>query len=150
MSQQEQVRWADGFSERFHLFAHGEAFDIDAFLATTTLHPDHVWRRVRPQTSGVEFVLGEGPAVPFQKQEDIAISFIKAHRDELRALAQFPGVDTFILGFRYVCKRNDSSLGFCIGPSSRLMWHALDIGFRPNYYVWFDPSEMQNADSRNP
>src|SRR3954453_13051834 len=66
----------------FHLFAHGEAFDPDAFLATTTLRPDHVWRRGEPRrgyedieglrghdTGGVEFVLGDGRAIPYPRQE---------------------------------------------------------------------------------
>src|SRR5262249_49464062 len=122
----------------FHLFAHGEAFDVDAFLQASTLRPDYVWRRgdqrryacveSRHETSGVEFVLGNGLVVPFPEQEQIAIAYLKAHRDELRALAQFPGVETFILGLQYVCELDESIVGFCMGPSAILMWHALDIG----------------------
>jgi len=64
----------------FKIFAHGEKFDVDLFLTTSTLHPDHVWRRgdLRPcacvesrhETSGVEFTLGDGWKVPFPKQEE--------------------------------------------------------------------------------
>ncbi len=34
---------------QFGLFAHGESFDVDAFLASSTLRPDYVWRRGDPR-----------------------------------------------------------------------------------------------------
>jgi hypothetical protein len=46
--------WPQRFDERLHIFAYGETFDADAFLTTSTLHPDYVWRRERPMTSGIE------------------------------------------------------------------------------------------------
>lgn len=129
----------------FRLFAHGEAFSADAFLSSTTLRPDYLWRRgdqrryscveSRHPTSGVEFVLGDGLTIPFLKQEAIAIAYLKAHRDELKALAAFPGVDTFILGLQYCTVFEKSVIGFSLGPSAQLMWHCLDIGCRPTYYV---------------
>jgi hypothetical protein len=134
----------------FKIFAYGDRFDVDAFLATTTLHPDYVWHRgdqrryyacieTKHETSGVEFLLGDGWKVPFLDQEDIAVTYLKAHRDELRGLANFPCVDTFILGLQYICKvKDDSAFGFCIRPSPQLMWHALDTGVWPHYYVEFD------------
>lgn len=127
----------------FQLFAHGEAFDVDAFLASTTLRPDFVWRRgdqrqyacveSRHPTSGVAFVLGDGLTVPFFEQENIALAYLKAHRDELQELARYPGVDTFILGLQYMFE-NDV-MGFCVGPSTQLMRHCLDVGCEPTYYV---------------
>jgi hypothetical protein len=128
--------WPDRFSERFHIFAHGETFDVDAFLATSTIHPDYVWRRVPRETSGIEIFLGDGREISLVDQEDLAIAYLKTHRDELRALAQFPGVDTFILGLVWICK--PECLGFCVGPSPQLMWQALDIGILPQYYVTID------------
>src|SRR5262245_40108947 len=96
---------------QFTLFAHGEAFDVDAFLARSLLRPDLVWRRGEQRryscvesfhpTSGVEFVLGDGLTAPFLAQEDIAVAYLMAHRDELRVLARFPGVTSFILGLQY-------------------------------------------------
>ena len=134
----------------FRIFAHGDTFDVDAFLPATTLRPDYVWRRgdqrryacvaSKHDTSGVQFSLGEGWKVPFREQEGIAIAYLKAHREELKALAHYPGVETFILGLQYICKLNDSILGLCLGPSSQLMWHCVEIGVRPNYYVSFDRS----------
>ena len=130
------------------LFAHGESFDVDAFLASTTLQLDYIWRRgdqlryscveSRYETSGVEIILGDGTAIPFLKQDGIAIKYIKAHEDELRALAKSSGVETFILGLQYHLKLDDGLTGFCMGPSPLLMWHALDVGVWLTYYVTLD------------
>ena len=132
----------------FRLFAHGEAFDVDTFLASTTLRPDYVWRRGDQRryscveshhpTSGVEFVLGNGLTVPFLEQERIAVAYLKAHRYELRALAQCPGVNTFILGLQYRTAFESNVIAFCLGPSAQLMWHCLDVGCKPLYYVALD------------
>ena len=94
----------------FTLFAHGDEFDVDAFLASTTLRPDYVWWRgdqrryacveSKHPTSGIEFVLGDGRTLPLSEQERIAIAYLKEHRDQLRALAQFPGAACFILGIQ--------------------------------------------------
>jgi hypothetical protein len=88
--------WPERFEERLHIIAHGERFDVDAFLGKSTLRPDFVWRREAPVTSGVEFFLGDGRAIGLRDQENLAIMYLKAHRDELRAIAKFPGVDAFI------------------------------------------------------
>jgi hypothetical protein len=127
------------------LFAHGEAFDADAFLESTTLRPDRVWRRGDQRryscvashhpTSGVEFVLGDGLIVPLLEQERLAVSYLKSHRDELRALARLPGIDTFILCLQYRTAFGSNVSEFCLSPSARLMWHCLDVGCRPTYYV---------------
>jgi hypothetical protein len=132
----------------FRLFAHGEEFDVDAFLASTTLRPDHVWRRgdqrryacveSRHPTSGVEFVLGDGRTVPFLEQDTIAVAYLELHRDELRTLARFPGVTTFNLGLQYRAAFESNAIGFCLGPSAQLMWHCLDVGCEPVYYVTLD------------
>ncbi len=126
----------DRFSERFHIFAHGDKFDVDAFTATSKLRPDYVWRRGPSETSGIELFLGDGREIKLVDQEDIAIQYLKTHRDALRALAEFPGVDSFILGLVWICKPEHS--GFCVGPPAELMRHALDIGILPIYYGTID------------
>ena len=133
---------------QFRLFAHGETFDADAFFAHTTLRPDYVWRRGDPRryscvesrhpTSGVEFVLGDGLTVPSLEQEVIAVAYLQANRSELRALAQFPGADTFVLGLQYRAAFDSNVVGFCLGPSAQLMSHCLDVGCEPVYFVTFD------------
>jgi hypothetical protein len=140
----------------FKLFAHGEAFDVDTFLALSTHRPDHVWRKGDQRrhscveslhtTSGVEFLLGDGLVVPFFEQETIAIAYMKACRGELRALAQASGVDAFILGFQYRVVVETDVIGFSLSPSTWLLWHCLDIGVNPVYYVTLDRRSEPEAE----
>jgi len=56
-SLEEQFPWPDNLSERFHIFALGETFDVDTYLATSTLKPDFVWRRKgNGPTNGIEAI----------------------------------------------------------------------------------------------
>ena len=127
----------------FRLFAHGVAFDSDAYLAEAPLKFDGGWHKGEagndhPKSSGVFKVLGDGRTVPLFEQEQIAIEFLSANREALKALATYPGVTTFILGLQYHIKLDESTIGFCVGPSSQLMSHALDVGLEPIYYVTLD------------
>ena len=127
----------------FRLFAHGEAFDPDTYLATTTLKFDGVWHKGEsgqdhPKSSGVFKVLGDGRTLSIFEQERIAIDYLTANREALRALAREPGVTTFILGLQYQIELEEGTIGFCMGPSARLMKLALDIGIAPTYYVTID------------
>jgi hypothetical protein len=126
----------DRFSERFHIFAHGDKFDVDAFIATSTLRPDYVWRRGPSGSSGIELFLGDGRQIRLVDQEDTAVTYLNEHEDELKALARFPGVDTFILGLVWICTPEQT--GFCVGPSAELMQLALDIGIFTLYYCTID------------
>lgn len=124
----------------FELFAHGDSFDPDAFLATTPLRFDSAWHkgdkgRGHPKSNGIKKVLGDGATIPLYEQERIAIDYLVAHRDALKSLAQFPGVTTFILGLHYHVVLDESTVGFCVGPSAGLMSCALDIGIEPMFYV---------------
>jgi len=58
---------------------------------------------------------------------------MKEHRDDLRYLASFPGVEALNLGLVY--RVAESALGVCLGPPLALMLRALDTGVRLNYYV---------------
>jgi hypothetical protein len=134
----------------FGVFAHGEEFDVDAFLATTILRPDVVWRRGEQQrhacfesrhaTAGVEFTLGDGRSIPLPEQQRIAVSYLSANRDALKDLAARPGVTVFVLGLQYHIVLEPDVIGFCMGPSTRLMRQALDIGVSPTFYVSLDRS----------
>ena len=128
--------WPDRFSERFHIFAHGETFDVDAFLRASTLRPSFVWRNLPSKTSGIEIFLGDGRQIRLVDQEDIAVDYLNAQKDQLTALAQFPGVDTFILGLVRICTPEQT--GFCVGPPPELMRQALQIGICPLYYCAID------------
>lgn len=128
----------------FTLFAHGESFDVDVYLAKTTLRFDRVWRRgdqrryscveSRHSTSGVETVLGDGPKIPIHEQQSIAVRYLSAHHDALIELADYPGVETFVIGLHYEIDA-EGVIGFCMSPSEQLMKHALDLRLRPNFYV---------------
>jgi hypothetical protein len=131
------MEWPERFSERFHIIAHGERFDVDSFLAKSTLRPDFVWRREAPITSGVEFFLGDGRAIRLPDQVDMAITYLRAHRDELRAIAEFPGVDAFILGLVYIAKLDAGVSGVALDWPRELMVLAVDIGVRPIHYVTY-------------
>jgi hypothetical protein len=125
--------WPNRFSERFHIFALGETFDVDAFLAQSTLHPDFVWHRMgNGPTNGLEILLGDADKATLCEQEEIAVNYLREHRDELRALVSFAGVEALNLGLVYSVPPH--ATGFCVGPSRALMIQALDSGVRPNYY----------------
>lgn len=139
------MEWPERFEERLHIFAHGEALDVDALLAKSTLHPDFVWRRKAPLTSGVEFVLGDGRAISLFEQENIAINYLRAHRDELRTIGAFRGVDTFILGLVYVARLEDGVTGVALDWPPELMTSALDAGITPIHYIKYDwPIKPEN------
>lgn len=133
----------------FRVFAHGEAFDPDAYLARTALKFDGVWRRGEsghnhPKSSGVFKVLGDGWTIPILEQERIAIQYLTANREALKALAREPGVTTFILGLQYQIQLEEGIVGFSLGPPAALMRVALDIGIAPTYYVVIDRSEERS------
>jgi hypothetical protein len=128
--------WPDRFDERFHIFAHGKTFDVDAFLRASTIHPDYIWRNKGSNTNGIEILLGDGRETRLVDQEEIATEYLKRYKDELRALAEFPGVDAFILGLVAICK--PETTGFCVGPPTELMQYALEIGIWPLYYGTID------------
>jgi len=128
--------WPQRFDERLHIFAHGETFDVDAFLAASTLRPDYVWRRERPLTSGIELLIGDGRKIPPSEQEELAMAYLKAHQQELKDLRCFPGVETLILGLVYICPVD--STGIAVTPWSQLVLQADDLGIVPTYYVTID------------
>lgn len=134
MKKQVREPWPERFSERFHIYALGESFDVDAFLARSSLRPSFVWRRMgNGPTNGLELLLGDARTTRIPEQEKIAIEYLRAHREELRSLADFPGVEALILGFVY--RISPPATGICVGPSRELMLYALDAGVRPNFYV---------------
>jgi len=137
--------WPERFEERLHIIAHGERFDVGAFLGKPTLRPDFVWRREAPVTSGVEFFLGDGRAIGLRDQENLVIMYLKAHRDELRAIAKFPGVDAFILGLVYIAKLEDHIFGAALHWSRELMLPALDTGITPIHYIKYDRPKRTSA-----
>ena len=138
----------------FSFFALGEEFDVDAFLASSSMVPSRIWRRGEPKryscigspypNSGLTYEVADGHSVPFLQQEGLAISFLKAYRDELKALGQFPGVSRFTLGLHYSTEARRNLVGFSIGASPLLMWHLLDVGCSLTNYVWLQHDDPEN------
>lgn len=131
----------------FELLAHGELFDADAYAKNSDLPIDRSWRRGdgHYRTSGIAIRLGDGPATPLLEQERIAIEFLSRHRQALIALGKRRGVDFFVLGFDMRIRPEEGLVGFCVGPSRRLMEHALEVGVEPIFYVTLDkPVEASN------
>ena len=126
----------------FQIFALGDAFDPDAYLASAPLKFDGLWRkgesgRNHPKSSGVFKTLGDGLTIPLLEQELIAIEYLKENREALKALARHPQVTHFSLGLHYKVP-GANVLGFCMGPSTRLMQLCVDINISPTYYVTLD------------
>jgi hypothetical protein len=138
---EKQVSWPEQFSQRFHIFALGEQFDVDNFLATSPLAPTFVWKRLgNGPTNGLEIVLGEGAATPMCKQEEVATAFLLEHREALRELARFPGVEAVNLGLQYLLTID--ATGCCLGPPAELMLAALNALVMPRYYVTVEARQI--------
>ena len=141
----------------FTLFAHGDDFDVDAYLRTTKLTFDKVWRRGdlrgcsdfiqdKHPTSGVEKALGCGWEIPIYEQDQIATDFLEANEEALKHLAQFPGVDTFILGLHRRVDLTSSVCGFCMSASPRLMYVSLRIGIDLTFYVRLERTDDEGGE----
>ena len=132
----------------FRLFAHGQAFDPDAFLAKGTLDFDGVWRKGelghgQPQSGVIFKTLGNGKSLSIFDQDRIAIAYLHANRDALVELAKHPDVTTFILGLQYHIRLEASTVGFCFRGPSALLTHLCNaIGIDLTIYVTLDRPEL--------
>ena len=135
----------------FRIFALGDVFDPDAYLASAPLKFDGLWRkgesgRGHPKSSGVFKTLGDGLTIPLLEQEGIAIEYLSENREALKALARHPQVTYFSLGLQYYLQAN--VVGFCMGPTARLMQLCVDIGILPTYYVTLDTQILRDRSGR--
>ncbi len=95
------------------LRAAGRDFDVDAFLASSTLKPCKVHHRGEPripgsqtdpgarpnEASGLNLVASEADFDEFEKQVADATEFLLAESEEIRRLVECPGVDGVTLDF---------------------------------------------------
>jgi hypothetical protein len=89
------------------LRAAGRDFDVDAFVAGSTLKPCRVYRRGEPrfarmppsEESGLNVPVSVTEFVEFPKQVAEATEFLQTQADEIRRLATFPGVEKVTLDF---------------------------------------------------
>jgi hypothetical protein len=49
-------------------------------------------------------------------------------------------VTAFILGLQYHFELDEGTIAFTMGLSAQLMWHVLDVGVEPIFYVTLDRS----------
>jgi hypothetical protein len=131
----------------FELFAHGKSFDPDAYLASAPGLFNEKWYKGEygsncPATCGVRRRLGDGSVLDISEQERIAVEFLEAHRDALKELAIYPGIECFVLGLEIRTDIDRSTSAMSIGISPWLMWHTLDIGIKPVFYFLFNYREI--------
>jgi hypothetical protein len=127
----------------FRLFALGHAFDVDAYIKTSSLRFDHIWHRGDPKpggigrfaNSGAQIDLGDGRKIPAEQQEAVAADFLDAHDRLLRELGVFPGVTHVTLGIHFCVHATPGLSSFTVGPSARLMQSALRAAVSPVFYV---------------
>jgi hypothetical protein len=93
------------------LRAYGAEFDVDAFVASTSLSVETVKRRGEPvfpasqpdgrrhEWSGVHIVSSEADFTEFARQVEESITFLQCNEDEIRRLCGFPGVEGVTLDF---------------------------------------------------
>jgi hypothetical protein len=139
---------------RFVIVAHGEDFDVDAFLPSTPLRPTHVWRRGEQKryacgesyhkTSGIEIELGDGRTLTTNEQQRIAAAFLDANRESLLALKRIPEATYFFLGLQFRKEIRREVVGTCFSISPRLMRVAAEIDIKVTVYLdlirkdWFE------------
>src|SRR5207247_1949194 len=80
----------------FRIFALGVDFDPETYLASSPLKFDGMWHKGEcgddhPQSSGVYKILGDGQTVLIYEQYSIAIEYLVANREALKALAKYRG-----------------------------------------------------------
>lgn len=129
------------------VFAHGESFNPDAYLKTAPIQFDGAWQKGEndhdhPKSSEVFKVLGDGQKLIIFQQQEVAIEYLFANRDALRALAQQPDITTFVIGLQYHIKLEQDIKGFCMSPLPLLMELALDIGIDITFYVTLDRPQV--------
>ena len=125
--------------ENFRLCAGGVAFDVDAFLAASTLKPDHVVHQGEQRSlaatgvvydiSGFEIVLGDGLSVPFREQQSLAADYLEAHGGEFRKLRQAPGLEDIDLYLEFTTEFVTlNTTGFGYSLNRRLMNQCVAAG----------------------
>ncbi len=127
------------------LRAHGEGFDVELFLAESSLEPDNVYQKGAPvvsdkengsprTTSGFSLTVSRADFSDLETQIREAILFLDEYEDELRRLGKFDGVEGISLDFGV--ERRDVAAQTDVFPSD-LLWRAgaLDIWIAITHYA---------------
>lgn len=93
------------------LRAGGANFDVDDFIAKSSLLVDSLWRKGEKRfprsksseemnsSSGIRVVASEADFSQLSQQIEDVIVFLRHNQDPVRALASFPGVEGAVLDF---------------------------------------------------
>ena len=139
----------------FGFYAYGKALEVDAAVAAVSLAPTSITRdgeRKGPHPthgayvgSSVHYSLGDGREISFLEQQRVAVAFMQEHREQLRTLSTFPGVERASLGLHYRRRVETNVVLFSIELSASLMWHLLDCGCTLSEFVELERVEPGDA-----
>lgn len=88
----------------------GDDFDVDGFIAITSLEVDSLWRKGEKrfpnnansrinQSSGIRVVASDADFSQLTKQIEDAILFLRQNIEQIKLLNSFPGAERAILDF---------------------------------------------------
>ena len=131
------------------LRAQGEGFDVELFLAESSLEPDNVYQKGAPvasdkengsprTASGFSLTVSQADFSDLEAQIRDAILFLDEYEDELRRLGSFDGVEAISLDFGV--QRQEVAVQTDLFPSD-LLWRAgaLDIWIAVTHYSTAEP-----------
>lgn len=93
------------------LRAGGTNFDVDDFIAKSSLVTDSFWRKGEKRfprsksseeinsTSGLRITASEADFSELSQQIEDALAFLRQNQDSIKALSSFPGVEGAVLDF---------------------------------------------------
>lgn len=130
--------------KQFYILAHGHSFDVERFLATSTLVPSLKWQvgqrshgMLRANTAGFIIYLAD-ETIDYQAQQAIALNFIRENEQQLQSCKTFPGMDYFLLSLHFILPLTDAMYGFATNTNLDLLTACVGVGLNPSVFVQFD------------
>jgi hypothetical protein len=127
------------------LRAGGTDFDVNSFLASSSLTPCAVFRRGEPKfpasqpngpirkNSGINVGVSDAEFGDEQNQTRDALNFLEEHEHELKRLAEYPGVEVFQIDFAIEAK-DVFVQSYCFQPNLLFLIGRLGIELCVSYY----------------
>ncbi|QXE91224.1 hypothetical protein KP001_01395 [Geomonas subterranea] len=121
------------------LRAGGLNFDVDSFLATSSLTPCAIFRRGEPkfpvsnpkgricETSSFNVGVSDAEFGDEKSQTHDALLFLEKHENELKRLAEFPGNEGTQLDFAIYVEPPVFAQSYCLPPNLLLQMGRLGI-----------------------
>lgn len=135
----------------------GDEFDVDAFLAGSSIEPDDVFHRGQPgrvlcsklsPLSGFAIQITDGFG-RLRDHTEAATEFLREHELELARLSRYPGVAAMCLDFGY--ERSPDAAVQCdyLPPALLALSGALGIGIELSLYPASDEAETRELGGTN-